>query len=253
MRGLVLVVVLLAMPALAEQWLELQLIPVSAQVNVLETEQAGSGGRATFHFHRFIGVYVGGLYNWHSTRSSVLDAQYLTNFRTRGGPFPATPVATWQLHGGLESIPLTGTFNIADKLAGTFGLVVSLGLGPGGTRVPLKEMSVLPTSYPDSDVRLMGHFGVSTRFAFGPFALLLGLHGSMWSSVVTRLNGCGVDDLRAQTDAQRAGADPAVAPVSSSCRFDPAVQPGLARQAMAVPNDALQVNLAAELGLSWSL
>lgn len=251
MRALVAVVMLLAMPALAERWLELQLIPISAQVNVLETEQAGSGGRATFHFSRFIGVYVGGLYNWHATRSTLLDTEY--PFRLRSRPYPATPVATWQLHAGIESIPLTGTFSIGGKLNGGFGLVASLGMGAGGTRVPLKEMSVAPTSYPDSDVRLMGHAGLGARFVFGPFAVLVGMHGSMWSSVVTRLNGCRSEDLRAQIDAQRAGADPALATVSPGCRFDAAVEPSLARQAMIVPNHALQVNLAAELGLSWSL
>lgn len=252
-RALVWVVLLLGVEARAERWLELQLIPISAQVNVLASEQAGSGGRATYHFNRFIGVYVGGLYNWHSTRSAVLDSQHLTTFRLRGGPLPAQPVATWQLHAGVESIPLTGTFSLGEKLAGGFGLVVSLGLGPGGTRFPLQDVFANAISYPDAGVRLMGHLGLGARFSFGPFAVLLGMHASMWSSVVTRLAGCGSDDLRAQIDAQRAGEDPALAPVTAGCRFAPAVGPTLALQAIQEPDRGLQVNLAAELGLSWSL
>lgn len=157
--------------ARAERWLELQLIPVSAQVNVLETEHAGSGARLTYFFNRFIGVYAGGLYNWHSEPSAPLLA--LWELERIDVSRPYATLATWQVHAGLESIPLTGTFALGAR-EGTIGLVATAGLGPGGSRVRLETLS-----HPDPGVRLMGHFGLGFRFALGAFALHAGVHTSM--------------------------------------------------------------------------
>ena len=246
MKHALMVLLLLSAQARAEQWLELQLIPVSAQVNVLETEHVGSGGRVTFHFNRFIGVYLGGLSNWHREPSATLDR--LWEIQRIDVSRPVATLSTWQLHAGVESIPLTGTFALGAR-EGEIGLVMTAGLGPGGSIVRLADLT-----YPDADVRLLGHFGLGMRFAIGAFALHAGVHASMWSPAVTRLNGCSVEDVRAMDLAVRSGRDATTAEVAASCRgLSSGNTVGLALNVLRLPDPTLRVNVAAELGFSWSL
>lgn len=244
-------IVLVGAPARAEQWFELQLIPLSAQINVLEVEHAGSGGRATFHFNRFLGVYVGGLANWHSETSPWTGELYQRVLRIDVSQ-PTPVLSTWQMHAGLESIPLVGTFSIGST-AGELGVVATLGLGPSGSRVRLGDLySPRSVSYPDAGVRLMGHGGLGLRFALGRFAVHVGVHGSVWSNAVTELNSCSLDDARALDGALRSGFELSTVTVSAHCHFDSRIDIPLALNALRNLDPKLNVNIAGELGLSWS-
>ncbi len=248
---LLVLIALVGAPVRAEQWFELQLIPVSAQINVLEVEHSGSGGRATFHFNRFLGVYVGGLANWHSTTSPWNGELYQTVLRVDVSQ-PTPVVSTWQLHAGLESIPLMGTFSIGSA-TGELGVVATLGLGPSGSRVRLGDpYSTGSVSYVDAGVRLMGHAGLGLRFALHRFAVHVGAHGSVWSNAVTALNSCSLDDARALDRALRSGLELSTVSVSAQCHFDSKLEVPLAVGALRNLDPKLNVSIAGELGVSWS-
>ena len=135
------------------------------------------------------------------------------------------------------------------------GLVASAGLGPGGSNVRIGDPSVPERlTYPDADVRLLGHFGLGMRFAIGAFAVHAGVRASMWSPALTRLNGCSFDDVRAMDMVIRSGLDASDAEVSPGCRgFASGNTVGPALNALRFPDADLRANVAAELGFSWSL
>lgn len=259
MQAALLLSLLAAAPLNSEQKLELKLLAVSLQMNARASEHAGSGGQLTWRFHRLLGVYVGGLGNWIAQPSPAFDALFNTyGFRLRDLYPPTQTLSTWQLFAGLESTPLVGTFRIGETHTGEFGLQFGAGLGPAGSRVRLKpfalksDASPSPATYGDAGLRLAGHLTSHARFAFGPFAVHLGARLSLWSDAVQHVNGCSSDDLRAMDLKIRAGLDPATAEVTRGCTAPAPNDVGLALDVVRYPRPEVIVNVAGELGLSWS-
>ena len=257
MQAALLLSLLAAAPLNSEQKLELKLIAVSLQMNARASEHAGSGGQLTWRFHRLLGVYVGGLGNWIAQPSRALDT--LNNQVVRVDPYvPLPTLSTWQVFGGLESIPLVGTFRVGETHTGEFGLQFGAGLGPMGSRVRLKEPTVYrdgtssPPTWGDAGVRLAGHFSSHFRFAFGSFAVHLGARLSLWSDAIERVNGCSIDDLREMDMKIRGGLDPATAEVTRGCSISESNDVPLALNVVRAPRTEVIVNVAGELGLAWS-
>lgn len=76
----------------------------------------------------------------------------------------------------------------------------------------------------------------------------------MWSDEITRINGCGLEDLRAMDLKLRGGEDPATAAVAPGCggfvnTNDIPLAVTVVRSARTGP---LAVNVSADLGISWS-
>jgi len=249
---------LAATPLNSEQKLELKVVGISLQMNARDSEHAGSGGQLTWRFHRLLGVYVGGLGNWLAQPAPALDELNKRTFRLRDLDPPTQTLSTWQVFAGLESIPLVGTLSIGELRTGEFGLQFGAGLGPAGSRVRLKPFALKsdgspsPATYGDAGLRLAGHFTSHFRFAFGPFAVHLGARLSLWSNAIERVNGCSIDDLRAMDMQIRAGLEPATAEVTGGCSAPAANDVGLALDVVRHPRPEAIVNVAGELGLSWS-
>lgn len=245
-------------PSSLDARVELQLIPITAQANTLETEHLGSGGRLSVRLNRYLAGYVSGFGYWHSSPSTVKDD--LHERVIRGDAYvPEQVLSTWQLAVGVESIPLSGVFQLGDARGGEFGLVVRAGLGLGGSRIRLTPSTTRPdgqvnlATWGDLGLRVVGDFGLGFRFSFGAFALQLGPRVSMWSDEAERVNGCSVDDLRAMDMKIRGGMSPADASVSPGCTgFPSSNDVPLALNVVRIPRAGLVVNVSADLGLSWS-
>ncbi len=255
---LTLISMLLAASSL-DQNVELQLIPITGQINTLHSEHLGTGGRLSIRLNQYFGGYFAGVGHWHNAPSSEKDE--LSERSVRIDLYqPLQLSSVWQATMGLESIPLSGRFRFMDLHEGDFGLVVRAGLGMGGVRIRLKpptmtrEGVMSPATFGDAGVRLLGDFGAAFRFGIGAFAIHLGPRLSMWSDEIKTINGCDLSDLRAMDMAIRAGADPSVAAVSPQCTGfakvnDVALAMSVARAGRIGP---LVVNVAAELGVSWA-
>lgn len=199
---------------------------------------------------------MSGFGNWYTSPSAPFEDLNKHNFRLDIYT-PTQVLTTWQAAAGLESIPLSGTFELGPH-RGEFGLVVRAGLGVGGARIRLVESAVRqdvterPASFGDVAPRLIGDFGVGFRFGFGAFAVHLGSRLSMWSDELSRINGCSIDDLRAMDLKIRAGLDHHEAEVSPGCRMPVRNDVPLAMMVSRHPRPGLVLNVSADLGVSWS-
>ena len=238
---------------------ELQIIPISGQINTLHSEHLGSGGRLSIRLNRYFAGYFAGAGHWHNEPSSEKQKLYERTVRTQAYR-PDQLTSVWQAIVGLESVPLSGRFWFMEAHEGEFGLVVRAGLGVGGVRVRLKPPTTMqdgtmsPATYGDAGARLVGDFGATFRFGIGAFAIHLGPRLSMWSDEITTINGCDLDDLGAMDRALRAGSDPSLSAVRPQCTGfaesnDVALAVTSARGGRIGP---LVVNVAAELGVSWA-
>lgn len=237
--------------------LELQVTPVSVQMNGLDREHMGTLARATWRIHRLFGVFVGGGYNWFNQPSGEQDI-----FRAEveridvGRPSPAQ--MTWSAFAGVESIPLSGDLQIGTVISGRFGLSIAAGVGPAGMRHRLKPLTVRtggstnPATWGFGNVRPAGHAAIAWRFEFGAFAASLGVRGTMWSDATTTVNDCNIDDLRAMDQQIRRGEPHTSAAVRPGCFITEQNDVPLAVNVVRTPNDTLTVNLAGEFALSWS-
>lgn len=113
------------------------------------------------------------------------------------------------------------------------------------------ELQLIAVSV-QANARASEHVGSDGWITFGPFAVHLGVRGSRWSDAVERVNGCSIDDLRAMDGQLRAAFDPATAVVTRGCGFNESNDIPLALKVVRVPRTEAVVNVAGELGLSWS-
>ncbi|MFT3708650.1 MAG: hypothetical protein QM817_13445 [Archangium sp.] len=248
-------------PASLDRHFEVQLIPTTAQINTLTTEHFGTLARVSWRVNPWFAFYVGGGFNWLNRPSPGMDALQSVY---RIGTFrldlvnPSPVQQTWQSFVGVETVPIRGRHSLFGLRDGDFGIAIFAGIGPGGSRVRLKPETVRQDGTPgaatfgEAGVRLLGHLGGAVRVGFGPFVLSLGLRASLWADRTNAINGCNGADLRAMDAQIRMGNDPSVATVSTSCSgFEPN-DVGLALNVIRVPVETVSVNLAGELGLSWS-
>jgi hypothetical protein len=257
MLQLIVIATLSQSPSSLDARVEIQLIPITAQANTLKTEHFGSGGRIAVRLNRYLAGYVSGFGYWHTTPSAELDTINRRTFRI-DLYVPEQALSTWHV-AGIESIPLSGTFQVGDSRSGDFGLVVRAGIGVGGSRIRLKppatyqDGSVSPATWGDLDVRLVGDFGLAFRFSFGAFAIHLGPRLSMWSDEANRVNGCSSDDLRAMDMKIRAGLPHVEASVSPGCTgIANSNDVPLAFRVVRTPRSGVVINVSADLGVSWS-
>lgn len=233
--------------------LEVQVTPVSVQMNPLDRQHVGTLGRVTSRFHRLFSVYVGGGYNWFTEPQQVRP-----EFPYRLGDEPPRPTQmTWSTFIGVETIPISGELRIGSLISGRFGLSISAGAGAAGTRVQLKPQtltsdgSTSTATWGFGNVRVAGHGAIAWRFEFGAFAASLGVRGTMWSDATTTVNGCNVTDLRTMDGLIRRGLPHTTAMVTAGCAMAEQNDIPLAMSVLRAPGE-LTVNLAGEFALSWS-
>lgn len=248
---------LLAQTSPMDARVELQVIPITAQANVLQSEHFGSGGRLTVRLNRYLAGYASGFGNWYTAPSAALDDLHDRNFRIDIYT-PTQVLTTWQAALGLESIPLSGSFQLGQTKEGEFGIVVRAGIGLGGARIRLKEPTVTrdgspsPATFGDTGVRLVGDFGLGLRFGFGAFAVHLGGRLSMWSDEISRINNCSLDDLRAMDMKLRGGMNQSEAVVTPGCVVPVSNDVPVALTVIRTPRQGVVLNVSADLGVSWS-
>jgi len=129
--------------------------------------------------------------------------------------------------GGVEVTPFYGKFAFFEGTLAQFSIVLNGGAGIGGTRHQLKpesarqDGSVSPATYGDTGSRFMAGLGAGFRLQLGQrFAFRLEVRDVVYTARVERVNGCGVDDLRAMDNATRAGRPVSSAMVGAGCRLD---------------------------------
>ncbi len=104
---------------------------------------------------------------------------------------------TWAVLSGAEVTPFTGSFELPGGVRGHLSFVVNVGLGAGGTRIPLSSASANgPATFGDTGVKFMGAAGAGFRVGLGRHvALRLEARNVMYSSAVESINGCSLSDM----------------------------------------------------------
>ena len=188
--------------------LEFAVVPAQVQLSVL-TQHVGTRLGLAWHFSDLLAVQVSGFYNYVSGHSPrAIDFR-----RAEANIYPSLNV--WGALAGLEVAPLRGTSNV-----GRLSLVLSAGLGVGGTRHELKPVNDAgPATYGDTGLRFLSSFGGGFRLELTQhFVLRIEAHDLFFSDYIQSVNGCGSGDLRGMDQSLRNGMRPSSANVSPLCR-----------------------------------
>ena len=205
---------------------ELVAYPLAVQIDNILTNQVGSLASVHWYLHENFSFHVTGGYNW-INQASDLSLQLLNRARVEA-PAASTLLSVWDLMGGVEVVPFYGKFALFDSMIGHFGVVLSGGLGAGGTRHQLKpevkgdgRTPFSPATYGDTGLRLMGSLGAGIRVQLGQsLSLRIELRNVVFMARVDRINGCDVNDLQSLKRESDAAGDLMKAPVSSQCRAE---------------------------------
>lgn len=204
---------------------EVTLYPVSLQVNGKFTQHFGTMGQLTYHLQENFGLMITGGGNWFNSESS-LNGELVEKARVEAQA-ASSLLWTWGVMGGVEVTPFYGKFAFFEGTLAQFSIVLNGGAGIGGTRHQLKpesarqDGSVSPATYGDTGSRFMAGLGAGFRLQLGQrFAFRLEVRDVVYTARVERVNGCGVDDLRAMDNATRAGRPVSSAMVGAGCRLD---------------------------------
>ncbi len=202
---------------------EVTLYPVSLQVNGKFTQHFGTMGQLTYHLQENFGLMITGGGNWFNSESS-LNGELVEKARVEAQA-ASSLLWTWGVMGGVEVTPFYGKFAFFGGTLAQFSIVLNGGAGIGGTRHQLKpestrpDNSVSPATYGDTGSRFMAGLGAGFRLQLGQrFAFRLEVRDVVYTARVERVNGCGVDDLRAMDNALRAGRLVTSAMVGGECR-----------------------------------
>lgn len=204
---------------------EVTLYPVALQVNGKFTQHFGTMGQLTYHLQENFGLMITGGGNWFNSESS-LNGELVEKARVEAQA-ASSLLWTWGVMGGVEVTPFYGKFAFFEGTLAQFSIVLNGGGGIGGTRHQLKPESarqdgtISPATYGDTGYRFMAGLGAGFRLQLGQrFAFRLEVRDVVYTARVERVNGCGVDDLRAMDNALRGGRPVTSAQVGGGCRVD---------------------------------
>ncbi len=174
---------------------EVTLFPAVAQLNGKFTQHVGTFGAVTWHLRERFALQVLGGGNWLSVESGF-NSELVEKFRVEAQA-ASSLLWTWGLFGGFEVEPVIADFSFADQRV-HFGVVLSAGVGAGGTRHQLKPQTDTPPTYGDTGVRFMGTTSFGLRLSLGNhFTARLEVRDVAYSSRLERINGCaGYDTTR---------------------------------------------------------
>jgi hypothetical protein len=201
---------------------ELSLAPAAVQVNGKFAQHVGSFGTFTWHAtERFALQLVGGG-NWYNEESGF-NEELVGKFRVEAQT-ASSLLWTWGLFGGTEVEPVFGELSLLGGPHVRLGVVLSVGLGAGGTRHLLKPRTLTSAglesdaTYADTGVRFMATVAAGLRVRVGErFTARLEVRDVGYSAAVSSVNGCSgadVDGLVRRTHLSDLGS----VPVSGTCR-----------------------------------
>lgn len=200
---------------------ELSLAPAAVQVNGKFAQHVGSFGTFTWHAtERFALQLVGGG-NWYSEESGF-NGELVEKFRVEAQT-ASLLLWTWGLFGGTEVEPVFGELSLLAGPRVRLGVVLSVGLGAGGTRHLLKPRTLTSAglesdaTYADTGARFMATVATGLRVRVGErFTARLEVRDVGYSAAVSSVNGCSgadVDGVARRWD----HIDQSGAPVSGAC------------------------------------
>lgn len=205
---------------------ELTLQPVRVQVNGKFTQHLGTFGVLSWSPREHVALQLLGGANWYN-EESAFNGELVEKFRVEAQA--ATSLLwTWGLFGAVELEPFLGEFTLFHGPRAQLGFVISVGAGVGGTRHQLKPTTQTPATYGDTGARFMATAAAGLRFRVGKhFTARLEVRDVGFSSDVTTVNGCNVDDLSTLArQALRVWDDGSLPYLSPSCRGFPPGQHG---------------------------
>ena len=220
---------------------EFSLFPAAVQLNGEFTQHIGTFGAVTWHVREAFAFQLLGGGNWHSVESAF-NASLADNYRVEAQA--ATSLLwTWGVFGGVEVEPMVAKFTILDGPLLHFGVVLSGGVGAGGTRHQLKPTSATPATYGDTGARFMGTFAAGLRIALGShFTARIEVRDVAYSARIDKVNGCTLPKDPTQLSL----------PEGPDCRgFPTPIDAALARNLMALPGSAVLHNVGFYVGAGF--
>ncbi|MDP2276406.1 MAG: hypothetical protein Q8N23_26015 [Archangium sp.] len=225
---------------------EVALFPAAVQLNGQFTQHVGTFGSVTWHLRERFALQVLGGGNWHNVESNF-NAMLVENYRVEAQS-SASLLWTWGVFGGVEVEPFAAKFTLFNGPLAHFGVVLSGGLGAGGTRHQLKPQTTTPASYGDTGARFMGTLAAGFRLSLGKhFTARAEVRDVVYSARIEQVNGC----TRADADAPNL-IDPGTAP-SGQCReFERDIDRTLAFSLLKLdPNSSVLNNVGLYLGAGF--
>lgn len=198
---------------------EIILFPALVQINGKFTQHLGAGLGYVFHLQENFGFQLSGYYNYFAEESAFNNELIL---KTRSEAQAATSLLnTWGALGGVEVTPIYGKFAIFENTLAHFSVVLSGGVGLGGTRHQLKPSNMAgPATYGDTGLRFLGGLGGGFRLRLGKyFAFRMEVRDVVYTARVDNVNGCTSGDLKALDNELRGGGNNPVT-VSGGCKVE---------------------------------
>jgi outer membrane beta-barrel protein len=201
----------------------------AAQINGKFTQHVGVGGAYVFHLQENFGFQISGYYNAFA-EESAFNTELIQKVRAEAQAATSL-LNTWGALAGVEVTPIYGKFALFQNNLAHFSIVLSGGVGLGGTRHQLKPptearaatatmaaVDASPATYGDTGLRFLGGLGGGFRLQLGKHvAFRLEVRDVVYTARVDAINGCSTGDLRAMDQATRNGMKPSTANVSASC------------------------------------
>jgi len=226
----------------------------TTQVNPKFTMHAGLSAEVAYHLRENLAAQVG-LWYFPVSVQSTLSEELLTKARVAPESAEALLVRGAAL-AGLELMPIYGKLDIFDGKILRLGVYLNAGLGAAKTRLQLRSSdSVGGRSFGDTGFRPAAGLGGGVRvFLNDRFTVRLELRDRVYSSYVSRVNGCGAADA---AEIQKSGTSATgLSPGCSAASFgsnenDIKGAAASAESQLRSPSASVVNNLAFQGGLSW--
>jgi outer membrane beta-barrel protein len=119
---------------------------------------------------------------------------------TRGSKAPEAATALtlqWATTAGFEVTPIYGKFAFFEETMGQFGVVLTGGVGVGGSRVQIQgDSSENGATYGDTGVKFLGEIGAGFRVYLTKNLLArIEMRDLIYTAKVDKVNGCTAADL----------------------------------------------------------
>ena len=224
------------------------------QINSRFTRHAGISAELAYHLRENLAVQAG--VTWFPLAVQSGLSEELAN---KVGEAPIASDALL-LQGnallGLELMPIYGKLDIFDGKILKLGIYLNAGLGAAKTRLQLRSSdSVGGRSFGDAGIRPAAGLGGGFRvFVNDRFTVRLELRDRLYSSYVSRVNGCGATDAAAihQSGSAATGLSPGCSPASfGSNENDIKGAAASAESQLRTPSASVVNNLAFQGGVSW--
>jgi outer membrane beta-barrel protein len=224
------------------------------QVNSRFTRHAGVSAELAYHLRENLAVQVEGTWFALAVQSGLTE-----ELAHKVGQAPVASDALL-LEGdallGLELMPIYGKLDIFDGKILRLGVYLNAGLGAAKTRLQLRSSdSVGGRSFGDAGIRPAAGLGGGVRvFLNDRFTIRLELRDRIYSSYVSRVNGCGAADA---AEIQKSGLS--ATGLSQGCSAgsfgsnenDIKGAAASAESQLRSPSASVVNNLAFQGGLSW--